>query len=223
MRCAGRETDLDPPGGVGEDAAGGRRHRHRRAGGAARGRGGAARGTGLHRRRGEEGRARERRRWGRHRPCRCRRGTLRAGGPGGTGRRGEDGGKRHGATEEGRGVSGSGGSSWGFCTGRSGWGAEKSGEARGGFSDPARVTRAWLAGRSAVTRLRAFPPTVGVPPLTSRVLPGAAAWSVVTCCGSHSATATNPTCVAGKKWFSLLEEKRQFAAEMRRIFELDDL
>jgi hypothetical protein len=29
--------------------------------------------------------------------------------------------------------------------------------------------------------------------------------------------------VAGKKWFSLLEEKRQFAAEMRRIFELDDL
>jgi hypothetical protein len=105
MRCAGRETDLDPPGGVGEDAAGGRRHRHRRAGGAARGRGGAARGTGLHRRRGEEGRARERRRWGRHRPCRCRRGTLRAGGPGGTGRRGEDGGERHGATEEERGES----------------------------------------------------------------------------------------------------------------------
>jgi hypothetical protein len=140
----------------------------------------------------------------------------------GTARRGRGGETRgHGRGE--RRVSGSGDSSWGFCTGRSGWGAEKSGEARGGFSDPARVTRAWLAGRSAVTRLRAFPPTVGVPPLTSRVLPGAAAWSVVTCCGSHSATATNPTRVAGKKWFSLLEEKRQFAAEMRRIFELDDL
>lgn len=153
-QCASA-TDLDPPGGVGEDEAGcggggGGGGRQRAARGRGRGRG-AARGQ-RRRGAGEEGRARVRRRGARHRPCSRWYCYVR-----------ETGGRRRRAPRRQGGTGSPGeplslslclcqwGCSLGFCNGmeRCG-GTEKSGEARGGtgvFSDPSSRLKSRDLGR----------------------------------------------------------------------------